>query len=109
MRLGILLMAGLYFTFSMSLVQTQASRDALEIEDVSRAVFNKISVDLNGILGPSAPNSGGTAPSGASSGTSNSSNSSNSTPTGTGGSSGDMSSGDMTTGGSTTGGTSTAS
>jgi hypothetical protein len=95
MLLGILLMGGLYFSLSMSLQQTQASRDALEVEDTSRAVFNKISVDLNNILGPSTPNSGGTAPSGSSSApptTTGMTPTTPTTPTGTGdgGMSGDM-------------------
>ena len=66
MLLAMLLMGGLYVALSMSLQQVQTSRDALEIEDVSRAVFNKVSIDLTNILGPSTPNSGGTASSGAS-------------------------------------------
>jgi prepilin-type N-terminal cleavage/methylation domain-containing protein len=89
--LAVVLMGGLYVALSMSLKQTQTSREALEIEDVSRSVFNKIGVDLSNILGPSAPNSGGTAPSGASgpaptsSGTTPTNMSpTNTTPTGTG-------------------------
>ncbi|HSQ54886.1 MAG TPA: hypothetical protein VLM40_04000, partial [Gemmata sp.] len=69
MMLAMLLMGALYAAFAMSLQQTQTSRDALQIEDVSRGVFNKISIDLNNILGPAPPNSGGTATSGSSSST----------------------------------------
>jgi hypothetical protein len=84
MLLGIMLMAGLYFTMTMSLQQTQTSRDSLEIEDVSRAVFGKVSGDLTNILGPAPPNSGGTAPGGASAPPTDTSGAPAPTPTPTG-------------------------
>ncbi len=66
MMLGMLLMSALYFAFDMSIQQVQSTRDAVDIEDASRAVFNKISKDLSGILGPAPPKSGGTPTSGSS-------------------------------------------
>lgn len=75
MVIGSLLLAALYFAFDTTLLQTQASRDAVEIEDLTRAVFHRIGLDLTNVLGPNAPNSGGNpetaaaASAGASSGT----------------------------------------
>ncbi len=54
-----LLLAALYLMMSVTLRQTQSSRDASEVEDLSRGIFNKMAVDLNGVLAPLPPRSGG--------------------------------------------------
>jgi len=56
-----MLMAGLYVALNMTLQQTQTSRDAVETEDLTRGVFNKFRLDLDGTLGPLPPKSGGNA------------------------------------------------
>jgi len=59
MLISSLLLAGLYFALDMSLLRTQAGRDATATDDVSRAVFNRLALDLANVLGPNTPNSGG--------------------------------------------------
>ncbi|MBP3959470.1 prepilin-type N-terminal cleavage/methylation domain-containing protein [Gemmata sp. G18] len=54
-----LLLAALYLAMSVTLRQTQTSRDASEVEDLSRGIFNKMTVDLSGTLAPLPPRSGG--------------------------------------------------
>ncbi len=68
--IAILLLAALYFAMDMTLRQTAASRDAVDIDNLSRGVFTRVSIDLSGSLGPLPPKSGGNA---ASSGSSSSS------------------------------------
>lgn len=50
--LGLLLMGGLYVVLNMTVQQAQTSRDAADAEDLSRAVFNKMSLDVSYTLGP---------------------------------------------------------
>jgi prepilin-type N-terminal cleavage/methylation domain-containing protein len=56
-----LLLGALYMALNVTLQQTQASRDAVETDTVARGVFNKVSLDLGGTLGPLPPKSGGNA------------------------------------------------
>ena len=56
-----MLLGALYMALSITLQQTSSSRDAVETETVSRGVFNKLSLDLSGALGPLPPKSGGNA------------------------------------------------
>lgn len=56
-----LLLAALYAALYTTLLQTQATRDAVEAEDLSRGIYNKISIDLTGTLAPLPPKSGGNA------------------------------------------------
>jgi len=63
LALGVMLLGALYFSMYMTLQQTQASRDAVDAESTSRAVFNKMGLDLSSVLGPGTPKSGG-APAG---------------------------------------------
>jgi prepilin-type N-terminal cleavage/methylation domain-containing protein len=56
-----MLLGALYMALSITLQQTQASRDAVETDTVARGVFNKITLDLTGALGPLPPKSGGNA------------------------------------------------
>lgn len=58
--IGGMILAGLYTVMHMTVTQTQASREQVDAEDVSRAVFNKIALDLANVLGPAPPKSGGT-------------------------------------------------
>lgn len=62
--IGSMILSGLYIVMNMTMTQTQASRDAVDAESTSRAVFNKISLDLSSVLGPAPPKSGGTPASG---------------------------------------------
>jgi prepilin-type N-terminal cleavage/methylation domain-containing protein len=50
-----LLLGALYLAMNMTLEQTQASRDASDVEDVNRGVVNRMLVDLSATLGPLAP------------------------------------------------------
>lgn len=57
--LAALLLAALYAAMHTTLQQTQVTRDAVESENLSRGVFNKITIDLSGTLAPLPPKSGG--------------------------------------------------
>ncbi len=57
--IAVLLLAALYTALNVTLQQVQTSRDAVEVEDLARGVFNKVTVDLNGTLAPLPPKSGG--------------------------------------------------
>lgn len=81
--IAVLLLAALYTALNVTLRQTQSGRDAVEAEDLSRGVFNKIAGDLNGTLTPLPPVYG------ANSGASGSATSSSSTGTTAGSSSTD--------------------
>lgn len=50
-----ILLGALYLALSSTLEQTQASRDAADVEDLSRGAFNRIGIDLSSILGPLPP------------------------------------------------------
>ncbi|MBA4189837.1 MAG: hypothetical protein C0467_17785 [Planctomycetaceae bacterium] len=73
--IGSIILAGLYLVMNMTVVQTQASRDSIDAESTSRAVFNKIGLDLSSVLGPVPPKSGGTPASGSTTGATTSSTS----------------------------------
>ena len=60
LALGVMLLGALYFCMYTTLQQTQAGRDAVDAESTSRAVFNKMTLDLSSVLGPAPPKSGGT-------------------------------------------------
>ncbi|MFO0825805.1 MAG: prepilin-type N-terminal cleavage/methylation domain-containing protein [Gemmataceae bacterium] len=66
--IGSMILGGLYVVMNMTVKQTQASREALDAEATSRAVFNKISLDLSSVLGPAPPKSGGTPATGSTGG-----------------------------------------
>ncbi len=57
--IAILLLGALYAAFDVTVRQTQASRDAVDSDNLSRAVFNRMSVDLSSSLVPLPPLSGG--------------------------------------------------
>ena len=50
-----MLLGALYLSMNMTLEQTQASRDASDVEDLHRGVFNRMTIDLSATLGPLAP------------------------------------------------------
>jgi prepilin-type N-terminal cleavage/methylation domain-containing protein len=78
--LAALVLAAAYSLFNTTLTQTQMSRDAAEIEDVARGVFDKIGNDVLQIYPPMPPKSGGNAAAGGGlSGSSSTSTSSSST------------------------------
>ncbi|MBA4064753.1 MAG: hypothetical protein C0501_13770 [Isosphaera sp.] len=60
--LGVILLGGLYVALQTTVQQTQVSRDAADIEGLSRAVFGKVGTDLSNVLGPPPPKSGGGVP-----------------------------------------------
>ncbi len=93
--IGIMLLGGLYVTFEMVLKQSDAGRTAVERGDLSRAIVNRMTLDLSGSLGPLPPKSGGGLPpestninSGSAASSSSSSSSSSSTTAGTEGTTG---------------------
>ncbi|MFM8274140.1 MAG: prepilin-type N-terminal cleavage/methylation domain-containing protein [Gemmata sp.] len=59
--LAAILLAALYMALSVTIRQTQVIRDANEVEALSRGIFNKMTIDLSGTLGPLPPKSGGNA------------------------------------------------
>jgi prepilin-type N-terminal cleavage/methylation domain-containing protein len=56
-----MLLSALYYSFDMTIQQTQVARDAAGTEDLTRGVVNRLAVDIGAILGPLPPSSGGTA------------------------------------------------
>ncbi len=56
-----ILLGALYLALNSTLEQTQASRDAADVEDLSRGAFNRIAIDLSSVLGPLPPKIAGTA------------------------------------------------
>jgi prepilin-type N-terminal cleavage/methylation domain-containing protein len=66
--IGSMILGGLYVVMNMTVNQTQASRDAMDAESTSRAVFNKVGLDLANVLGPAPPKSGGTPATGSTTG-----------------------------------------
>lgn len=87
--IAILLLAGLYFALNITLRQTADARDAIEVDNLVRGTMNRMSLDLNGVLGPLPPKSGGTATSSGAAGSSSGSSGSSSGSTGSTGSTGD--------------------
>ncbi|HUR54476.1 MAG TPA: prepilin-type N-terminal cleavage/methylation domain-containing protein [Gemmataceae bacterium] len=59
--IALLLLGALYFAMDLTVRQTQDARDAVEIDNVSRGVFNRMSLDVSSSLGPLPPKSGGNA------------------------------------------------
>jgi len=62
--IAIFLMAALYFAMDITLRRTTDSREALEVDNLSRAAFNRINLDLASALGPLPPKSGGNSAAG---------------------------------------------
>jgi hypothetical protein len=58
---AVMLLSALYFSFDMTIEQTQTARDQAGTEDLSRGVINRIGIDINAVLGPQPALSGGTA------------------------------------------------
>ena len=56
-----ILLGALYLALNSTLEQTQSSRDAADVEDLSRGAFNRIAIDLSAVLGPLPPKIAGTA------------------------------------------------
>jgi prepilin-type N-terminal cleavage/methylation domain-containing protein len=57
--IALLLMSGLYVAFDVTLGQTQSGSDLVREADLSRAVFNRMNMDLALPVGPLPPKSGG--------------------------------------------------
>ena len=75
--LAALVLAGVYAIMHVTVQQTTTTRDAVEIEGLSRGIFNKMERDMSGTLAPLPPKSGGNS---AASGGTTSSSSSGSAP-----------------------------
>src|SRR5205823_1651697 len=100
--IAILLLSALYFTLNITLRQTQDGRDAVETDNLTRGVFNRMAIDLTGVLGPLPPKSGGNSLAGGGGG---GSTPTTNTTTGTGTGTGTTGTDPAATGGTTTGGT----
>jgi prepilin-type N-terminal cleavage/methylation domain-containing protein len=57
--IAVLLLAALYVALDVTVGQTDASREAVASNNLSRAVINRMSTDLSQSLGPMPPKSGG--------------------------------------------------
>jgi type II secretory pathway pseudopilin PulG len=62
--IAIFLLAGLYFAMEVTLRRTQDSREAVEVDNLSRAAFSRMGIDLASALGPLPPKSGGNSAAG---------------------------------------------
>ncbi|MGL6097808.1 MAG: PulJ/GspJ family protein, partial [Fimbriiglobus sp.] len=57
--IAVLLLAGLYVAFDLTLSRTDVSREQAARADLVRAVVNRLNIDLTASLGPMPPKSGG--------------------------------------------------
>lgn len=71
--IAVFLLGGLYVAFDVTLRQTNEARDGVASSNLSRAVFNKMSLDLASTLSPLPPKSGGNSSSTSSDGSTTSS------------------------------------
>lgn len=79
--IGIMLLAGLYSAYDLTLGQTTIGRDLVTEADLSRAIVHRVGLDLSSIIGVLPPKSGGT-PASTSSSSSTTASSTASTATG---------------------------
>lgn len=92
--ISIMLLGAVYITFEMIVKQSDAGRTAVENGDLSRAIVNRMTLDLSGSLGPLPPKSGGGLPAESSSINSGTSSTGSTATTGTTGT--DTATGDTT-------------
>jgi prepilin-type N-terminal cleavage/methylation domain-containing protein len=57
--LAAFVLAAVYMLMNVTVTQTMVSRDAVDVEDLSRGLFGKMGADLGGTLAPLPPKSGG--------------------------------------------------
>jgi hypothetical protein len=57
--LAVILLAALYATLDVTLLRMDVGRDQVAANNLTRAVVNRMSADLTGVLGPMPPKSGG--------------------------------------------------
>jgi hypothetical protein len=57
--IAILLMSALYVAMDVTLRQTHEGREAVDVDNLSRGVYNRMAIDLSASLGPLPPKSGG--------------------------------------------------
>jgi prepilin-type N-terminal cleavage/methylation domain-containing protein len=98
--IGVMLLAALYTAYDLTLRQTSVGRDLTADANLSRAVVNRVSLDISSAVGVLPPKSGGTPA--ASSSSSSSSGGGTTTGTTTTGTSGGTTTGTTTTGTTTT-------
>ncbi len=67
--IGLMLMAALYATFDLVFKQTTAGRELTAESELSRAVINRLNLDISSTIGMQSPKSGGTSTGGGSSST----------------------------------------
>ena len=67
--IGLMLMAALYATFDLVFKQTNAGRELTAESELSRAVINRLNLDITSTIGLQAPKSGGSSTSGGASAT----------------------------------------
>ena len=60
--IAVLLLAGVYAAFDVTMTQTQVAREQAADADLARAVANRLSLDLSASLGAMPPRSGGGVP-----------------------------------------------
>jgi prepilin-type N-terminal cleavage/methylation domain-containing protein len=59
--IGLMLMAALYATFDLVFKQTNAGRELTAESELSRAVINRLNIDITSTIGLQAPKSGGSS------------------------------------------------
>ena len=59
--IGLMLMAALYATFDLVFKQTNAGRELTAESELSRAIINRLNLDITSTIGLQAPKSGGTS------------------------------------------------
>ena len=57
--IAVFILGGLYFLFDMTIRQTQEARDVVDSSKLSRAIFQRMSLDMACTLAPLPPKSGG--------------------------------------------------
>ncbi len=60
--ISIMLLGALYVAFDLTLRQTDAGREAVAKGDLSRAIVNRMTIDITGCIGPMQAKSGGGVP-----------------------------------------------
>jgi prepilin-type N-terminal cleavage/methylation domain-containing protein len=105
--IGVMLLAGLYSAYELTIRQTTTGRDLTTEADLSRAIIHRVGLDLSSTLGVLPPKSGGT-PATTSSTTTPTTETTTPTTGTTGGTTGTTDTGTTTTDGTTTDSTTTS-
>ena len=57
--IAVILLAALYVALDVTLLRTDVGREQVAGNDLARAIVNRMTADLTGVLGPMPPKSGG--------------------------------------------------